>query len=282
MADGFGARLLGERLAAADEGAMTAAAAPALPDYVLYALARMWLLHGLPFQYLVPDPRLLPLESIRFFHLDAAWLSELCRGALAVGSGGSREDTQAGAVLSGLWNRIGPLLSEVRDVERGRKTVGEAVAASAGKPAPPGVSGFLLRSALVSGWPDLHVRAFASGAVVPVLRLEQLAPSVLLVLFAGTPDLVWLSEPHHGVQFGMEKIGSHYEIPLRDEAGGQLAQRVTVPLRPGAETLGVVDVRGLAQALDSARWLGAPRGSAALALALLRPPARQPFQGGTP
>lgn len=304
MADRFGARLLALRLSTGGERMTTlagAAAAPPLPDYVLHALARMRLLHGVPFQYLVPDSRLLPPESIRFFHLDPSWLDALNQGALAIGGGGSREQAQIEAAREGLEAAIAPRLMQVRDVERGRATVGEAATRVSSSTPLPGVTGFLLRSALVSGWPGLQVRAYATDdpslipldvdpaqlehdhpeLVVPILRFERLAPSVLFVLFAGTPRLVWLAEPHHGVQFGVDAEGAGYRIPLRDETGEQLPQTVNVPLRADAEELGVINVQALAQALDSVRPLNQPRGSAALALALLRPPARQRFAAST-
>jgi hypothetical protein len=305
MADNFGARLLAERLGSRgnEAGLTVGAAPPPLPKYVVHALARMRLLYGVPFQYLVPDNRLLPLESIRFFHLDSPWLDALARGAMAVAGDGSREQAQVRSIESGLEAAIGSRLMQVRDIERGRLTVGQAAESlTAGAAVPPNITGFLLRSALVSGWPGLQVRAFATDdpvlvppdvdpqrfqeehpeLVVPVLSMERLAPSVLLVLFAGTPRLVWFAEPHHGVQFGVDAAGGGYSIPLRDEAGKQLPGTVEVSLRPGAEALGVVDVQRLAQKLDAARPLGSPRGSAALALALLRPPARQRFAASIP
>jgi hypothetical protein len=276
-----------------------AADAPPLPDYVTYALARMRLLQGIPFQYLVPDPGLLPEGSVRFFFLDPAWLGQLVAGALAVGGEGAREQAQATAAGDALV--FGQQLSVVRDVERGRVTLAdlppEALADAPGDTdADAVVTGFLLRSSLVSGWPGLQVRAFSSDdpqliplgvdpadleqahpeLVIQILRLEQLAPSVLLVLFGGVPRLVWLEEPHHGVQLGVDKANGGFEIPLRDEQGKQVgSQTVPVPMR--STSLGVVDVAGLAGALDQARPLPQARRSAALALALLQAPSRQRF-----
>jgi hypothetical protein len=288
-----GRRALAARLSA------PAADAPPLPDYVTYALARMRLLQGIPFQYLVPNPGLLPEGSVRFFFLDPAWLGQLVAGALAVGGDGAREQAQATAARDALV--FGLQLSVVRDVERGRVTLAdlppEALAdAPEDAEADALVTGFVLRSSLVSGWPGLQVRAFASddpqlippGAdpaeleqahpelVIPILRLEQLAPSVLLVLFGGVPRLIWLEEPHHGVQFGVDSANGGLEIPLRDEQGEQVgSQTVAVPMR--SASLGVVDVAGLAAALDQARPLPQARRSAALALALLQAPSRQRF-----
>ena len=83
-------------LAAAD--AAVTATAP-LPEDLATWLSRLRLLHGVPFQYLVPDEALLPPESIRFFTLDAAWIDTLTDGALSIGRTLSPDP---GARLSGL------------------------------------------------------------------------------------------------------------------------------------------------------------------------------------
>src|SRR5207237_1342817 len=87
------------------------------------------------------------------------------------------------------------------------------------------VAGFLLRSAAVSGWPGIHVRAYTEDvddrAVLPdedprrirLLRLERLAPAVLLALFDGVPQTVHVEEPRQGIQFGVDL--QHAEANLR-------------------------------------------------------------------
>jgi len=47
--------------------------AGALPPYMESFLAHIRLLVGVPFEYLIPDDRLLPPESIRFFYVDRSW-----------------------------------------------------------------------------------------------------------------------------------------------------------------------------------------------------------------
>jgi hypothetical protein len=56
-----------------------------LPQTVTTWFADLALLHGVPFSYLVPDERMLPLESIRFFvwisdGLSACWMAPLVLG----------------------------------------------------------------------------------------------------------------------------------------------------------------------------------------------------------
>ena len=48
-----------------------------VPGELRKFLARLRLLHGVPFSYLVPDANLLPPESIRFFYIDRAWTDAL-------------------------------------------------------------------------------------------------------------------------------------------------------------------------------------------------------------
>jgi hypothetical protein len=64
-----------------------------------------------------------------------------------------------------------------------------------------------VRSALVSGWPGLTVTASAGGTDVPLLRLDHVAPGLLLALFAGVPDTVILGEPYEGLSFGVDDTG---------------------------------------------------------------------------
>ncbi|MEU7136322.1 hypothetical protein [Streptomyces sp. NPDC046261] len=144
-------------------------------------------LEGVPFAHLVPDARMLPAESLRFFHVDADWTATLLDGALSVGLAHSF-DLTSDALLLGPDGQA-PL------------------------PVPAGpVTGLLLRSQLVAGWPALEVRPYASPTAtgddeqtLPVLRRQALADDVLLVLFEGVPGRVEITEPQQGVHFGIDE-----------------------------------------------------------------------------
>src|SRR4029079_13294305 len=108
-----------------------------------------------------------------------------------------------------------------------------------------------MRSRLVSGWPGLHVRAYRTdrqqdAEIIPesdpdrlkVLRMERLAPAVLLVLFDGVPAVVHIEEPRQGIQFGAlraddDLLSTSRVLPLRDASTG--ADLPVSPL-PGAGT----------------------------------------------
>src|SRR3954470_13482826 len=65
-----------------------------VPADVVRALARLRLLEGVPFSYLVPDAELLPPETIRFFYLDRNATDALVQGALSVGTVNSADRVQ--------------------------------------------------------------------------------------------------------------------------------------------------------------------------------------------
>ena len=162
------------------------------------------------------------------------------------------------------------------------------------------MSGFLLRSAAVSGWPGLHVRAFdvdpAEGddarydeddpRTVRLLRLERLAPAVLFCLFDGVPKVVHIEEPRQGIQFGFLHTDNGNQraatIRPRDKSTSEYISNdsthdIAVPFRAGAS--GVVDIRRLSAELAKLPQTGAADGldSAEYALQLVRFPWRQVF-----
>lgn len=304
-----------------------------VPEYVADFLVRLRLAENVPFTYLVPHQDLLPAESIRFFTVDEKWLDALLEGAMAVGAASTRDtdqSSQATPAIAAAVRSARPLVAAVRRNQAPRSAIAgqvrramTAAAVSSRTPTAihvgddssnssdgsdlpvlPGdspMTGFLLRSSLVSGWPGMSVRAFTRTDIpeqadpatidpsecVPILRLELLAPSVLLVLFSGTPALVWLEEPHHGIQLGIdpdntvELVGpTGTAITTTDASGDPVPETAVVPMRANAPD-GVIDISELAANL-AAKHAADPRvapqgGSAALALQLLRPPWRQRF-----
>ncbi len=282
-----------------------------VPADIVRFLARLRLLEGVPFSYLVPESDLLPPESIRFFYLDRNWTDALMQGALSVGTVNSSDRAK-------LEPLHGIVRSETDTAERlvRVKDADRAALDAEGRPIGAGgdITGFLLRSQIVSGWPGLHVRAYATDdgdddAVVPdgedrpdrvrLLRMERLAPAVLLVLFDGVPAVVHLEEPRSGIQFGVRNDVSGGRVSstmrLRDvaepnngfltEDGSDEIKVRTVPFRRGAP--GVINLAALENLVtgDPRTNTGDTIESDELAIQMLRFPARQVFgdtgTGGT-
>jgi len=267
-----------------------------VPGELRRFLGRLRLLHGVPFSYLVPDATLLPIESIRFFYVDRGWTDALVQGVLSVGTITTTDRAQLEAVYPHIRD-------EVDEAERTvRRPRGEERLQGAGGT----ITGFLLRSRVVSGWPNLHVRAYDRDVIeddaltteaeshpsrMKVLRLERLAPAVLLVLFDGVPAVVHVEEPRQGIQFGVRldpaapPAQRRAKVKVRDNLTGDpvppkttftAANSVDVPFRRGAP--GVIDVVELRKRLAAK----APNAGGTLdpneyALQMLRFPYRQVF-----
>ncbi|HTF02380.1 MAG TPA: hypothetical protein VK826_00080 [Bacteroidia bacterium] len=185
-------------------------------------LARLSLLYPVPFNYLVPDEKMLSEESLRFFYIDANWIGALIDGALSIGLESSR-DTKLHTLIHGTLQKNAMIKAASWRAGLLGKTVSTTDEPRQASP----VCGLLLRSALVSGWPGLAVRALNNnGTPVNTLRLERISSGVLLCLFDAVPDYFEIAEPYEGLRFGTDDDGS---IPLRN---------FTPPAKPGDPEIG--------------------------------------------
>src|SRR5258708_24478242 len=137
-----------------------------LPAYLEAFLAHLRLLVGVPFQHLVPDDRLLPNESIRFFYLDRSWTDRLVDGVFAVGKIGTREQAHHQAAHPAIRAGLDVTERMVRNLQRGRvQNFDEQRNSAAGVCAYQGpprlITGFVLRPAAVGGRPPIDGPAFS-------------------------------------------------------------------------------------------------------------------------
>jgi hypothetical protein len=264
------------------------ASSEAAPEAAIRQLAQFRLLYGLPFNVLVPDARMLPPESIRFFFLDDNWLDALADGVLST-------VIRPGAA-NALLPLLRPLLQEAVAADVGRERTRRLEAAVSGgspramaatrasvSPGPadpptaeehPVICGFLLRSTAVADWPGLRVRGFTDedpDTPLDLLRMDRLAPTVLLALFDGVPERVVLDTPVQNPGFGVRPADDHPgrrqvmlrglggRCPVGEQVPGQAP--VPVPMRPGSRDGDVVDIaklyENLAEALRHA-YVGGP------------------------
>ncbi|MFJ6837090.1 hypothetical protein [Streptomyces sp. NPDC091209] len=226
----------GKRTVAAAHPLAVAPIDDALPVGVMEWLTGLSRLDGVPFGYLVPDERLLPVETVRFFHLDQEWMRHLLDGAYSLG-------------------RVGSADAEL----------------DAAHPLPldyPLITGALIRSDVVSGYPGLLVDGYADPAGVDLLtpvRVERLAPSVLLCLYRGDVGRLDLHQQPESLHFGVvPQPGGSFTKRLRGlaDTAPDAGELEPVPLGPS----GTVPVRRLADAM-AARLGAAPAAFTAGALA---------------
>ncbi len=160
-------------------------------------ISQLMLLYKLPFDSLIPDERLLPNESLRFFYLDKNWLHAAADGALSLGL----ESTKAVHFNKRIRNRViakaNAKVSKIRSRLLKRETINDTT--------PNVMSGMLLRSALVTGWPNLEIKPKDNqNKPVNILRIDHPAPNILLVIFDGVPDTIEMSQPGETLGFGAD------------------------------------------------------------------------------
>jgi hypothetical protein len=192
-----------------------------IPADVAAWFGRLRLLQGLPFNYLVPDERMLPRESIRFFWVDHLWVDCLCDGAFSIGRVMTADD-QDKAVL--------PEKPPLAGTDR--------------------VSGFLLRSEVVAGWPGLLVDGFGT-APTPLdrLRMERLSENVLICLFAGDVRSVALYLKPESLHFGLDGAAGDLRSltkKLRPSEGQEALEPLAVAWRDDDEKARVIAISKLA------------------------------------
>jgi hypothetical protein len=186
-------------------------AIPEFPDSLNNWLARLRLLYGVPFNYLVPHEAMLPPESIRFFYLDLNWVDALLDGAFSIGRDLSADEKSAELNLDRA------LLPDIRPGVRA--TAGLLRAKGLGQagvdPLLQVVSGFLLRSRLVTEYPNLGVYAYEKGhtpkdkpntAFMTILRMERLGDhsDIILCLFDGDAYRVDIHEAPEHLHYGID------------------------------------------------------------------------------
>lgn len=167
-------------------------------------LSDLMLLKPLPFECLVPDSRMLPAESIRFFYIDQNWLNAAVDGAISLGQESSKT-----ALFTELTKGM---LQEAALQALGISTDASEGVTPGATPTPPAImSGVLIRSALVTGWPNLVIKpkaATPADTTMNILRMKSLSSSVLLCIFDGVPDNIEISEPSESLGFGVDDEGN--------------------------------------------------------------------------
>lgn len=208
-----------------------------LPEAIATWFADLELLKGIPFNYLVPDARLLPAESLRFFWVDSYWVDCLQDGAFSIGrvtSSDLKTDTQTRSSTSG--TRADEL-----------------------------ITGLLLHSEVVSGWPGLEVEGYSAlineknvadpTDKLTILRKERLSDSILLCLFQGEVKTVDFSLKAQSVNCGVDpidKVAASEQLKikkgLRKLDGTEGKDEIDVPCKN--VKLGVINVKELANKIQ--------------------------------
>lgn len=240
-------------------------------------VSELRLLKNVPFSYLIPDEKLLPPESIRFFYLDENWLDALTDGATSIG----RIST-----TDAFWDRVNFEAVVGHSVEKlthprfktmhpnHRRSLTPVPISHASR------TGFILRSELVRKWKGLEVYGYQGGTSLEILRMETVASNILLCIFDGELDCFVVSEPKTGLRFGTND--SKGEITLKnpndnDDFGKPLEDK-KISLNNYKEDNGRINAAKLSGHMHE--MLGIPIGSSEFAFELISVAKRAEFKKG--
>jgi len=241
-------------------------------------------LRRVPFQYLVPDPSLLPPESVRFFHVDRSWVDRLIDGAVSAALVGSGDQEEAAEMARVARRALDDREKVPRNTYRFQSAAFTGSSRSRSRDTLPEISGMLMRSAVVRRWPKTEVRGYSTGGstvraewtLLDKVRHERLSDSIVMVLWAGCPDYVEVEEPKDGVQYGVDANDGTITAEVRNPDGSLSGHTVPATFRVGGRR--VLSIRDLRAAMEGVPGGSAP-GNAALALTLQQTPFVQEFRG---
>jgi len=157
----------------------------AIPQSLVDWLARLTQLQLVPFPYLLPDSRMAPAETLRFFSVDQRWIACLLDGAWSLGrqpASGWGFDTAYQP-----WQQLlaGTLLPSF---------------AVNGSFWP--ATGALLNSQIIPGyWPGIQ---FETDPIANVVREDLLGPITLLLLLDRPITSLTCKQPSEGIHFGFD------------------------------------------------------------------------------
>ena len=231
--------------------AMTTAPLPIVPEIVADFMGQLRLLVGVPFAWLVPDETMLPTESFRLFSLDPNWIEALIDGAFSIGRA-TEGELAADAAQQPAMQTMTASKARVRRVNDRPHL---SLAKTGNQGTLDIVTGMLLRSQLVPGWPRLNINGYSDTAgtqEVPKLRMAQLASDVMICLFDGNVAMVAIHEAPEQLHCGVELSDDAATTTLRAVTGDDPGQQfmtdpkggpasAAVPLRGDGRTLQVAD-----------------------------------------
>ena len=239
--------------------------APEVPEEIVKWFGRLSRFHGVPFNYLVPDERMLPVESIRFFIVDPLWVECLLDGAFGIGRVTKADHQQDSQLLTQLRTQY----LAARAPESSSRPI-HSLQRCLAAASDDTISGFLLRSGVASGWPGLLVDGYdqvvdhdefdPGTPQLDPLRTARLSANVLLCLFAGKVKTVDIHQKPEMLHFGLDRTEDPehpFSKQLRNDEGksGQTIQPGDLPWRDKSGR--VIDLERLAdigKMADSAQF----------------------------
>lgn len=173
-----------------------------IPEEIKNLNERLQLLYDVPMSYLIPEPSFLPPESIRFFYIDRNYVKAMLNGASSIGRI-TKTDRMADCLILKTVSDISEKSSGQLRLQKVHKNHHGKMAGGMDK--KPGIrTGFLLRSTLIHKRKGLSICGYAGQEPLSILRLETLAPDIMIGIFEGELTRLVIAEPSCGLRFGCQ------------------------------------------------------------------------------
>lgn len=236
-----------------------------IPKEVVTFLQQLYKFHGVPFSYLIPHEFYLEKNhqslgkeysgTLSTFYIDPNWIEALLDGALSIGRIQNTDVLLDRIISSGLIID-GYIDQKTREEQEDRRVLN--------------VTGFLLRSDLVSGWRGLEIEAYdGEGKLLPAIRFERISDAIFLGIFNGNIASVTIRQPYEGLHFGIKINSSErgkevYAKNLKKYDGTNQkipdgTADVDTELNDTLIKNGIIDIEGLAklmkQKLITKKWM---------------------------
>jgi len=234
-----------------------------IPLIVRDFLEHLYRLNGIPFPYLVPNELFLEKNHVKgnnkfsgtlsAFYLDPSWIEALIDGALSLGRVNATDKildkVMTGQLISGYVNQ------NLNNPEGGSNIPVRML----------NITGFLMRSDLISGWRGIEIEAYdEADKLLPSLRFERVDTDIFLGIFNGNVSYIVITQPYEGLHFGLKKDGNEFKKNLKNEDGSNQvladgSADINKELKDGLIKDGILDIKGMASAmkkkLTAKKWM---------------------------
>lgn len=185
-------------------------------------LSKYSLLYEVPFIYLVPEEKLLPKETLKFFELDPYWILSLLDGACSIGRNTRYDVSHDEAMIQVAYKCAMEHNSQIR-----RELVPDRLYEKEPQKTDSIYSGFLLHSQIVSDYNGLEITGEdENGKELDIVRLEHLSEMVMLGIFGGRLHKIKIAQPKESLHLGINSSC------LRDIQTGQRRQDKKIEIKP--------------------------------------------------
>lgn len=178
--------------------------------------AEILLLKHIPFYYFVNNEKTLPVDSLKFFHIDSNWMHAVIMGASSVGYCPKVDMDHEELFFNHFKSK------RVQTIQRDRSTILGMNLKSLNNTQKTPVFGFFIRSSFISHYPGAK---FLIDDTTSPLRIQKYGDTILMCLFDKIPTKnIIITEADHGLRYG---LAGNNDIKIQSGKSSEIAIKLT-------------------------------------------------------